>query len=62
MKIQAARYVVVIAILACGTSAAEGQIISWLGSSGVTPDAVGYSLFDNSTPEDPVFSTPTLTL
>lgn len=62
MKTQLSSYVIVIAILACATSAAEAEIVSWLGSSGLTPDAVGYSLFDNSTPEDPVFSTPTLTL
>ncbi|QDV63769.1 PEP-CTERM sorting domain-containing protein [Crateriforma conspicua] len=62
MRVQPAGYVAVLVILVSGTSAVEGGIVTWMGSSGVTPNAVGYSLFDNSTPEDPVFTTPTLTL
>ena len=53
-------YVFAIAVLV--TPVAKADVVSCLGSSGVTPDAVGYTLFDNSSPEDPVFSTPTLTL
>lgn len=62
MKTKRLYYVFIIVGLAWAPPAADADIISWLGSSGVTPDAVGYSLFDNSTPEDPVFSAPTLTL
>ena len=53
---------VAIAITALGTEPTNADIVSWLGSSGTTPDVVGYSLFDNSSPEDPIFNTPTLTL
>lgn len=52
----------IIAIVACVSSTVDADVVSWLGSSGVTPDAVGYTLFDNSSPENPAFSTPTLTL
>ncbi|MGJ8696189.1 MAG: PEP-CTERM sorting domain-containing protein [Verrucomicrobiaceae bacterium] len=40
----------------------EAATVSWLGSSGQTPEAVGYTLSNSSTPEVPVLSASTLTL
>jgi len=37
-------------------------VTSWEASSGLTPDQVGYGLFDSSVPEDPILSPTELTL